>query len=82
MTKAVHVTDGKSFIFQLLPDVFDWYYGVLHNKLSTASTTHIDLHWVYFQSGFPSRVYLKENIQYGGTSCHCFQATNRNWLNI
>ena len=41
---------GKSLIFQLLPDVFDWFYGVVlfdHNKLTTTSTTRIDLHRVY-----------------------------------
>ena len=58
MCMAVHVTEyDKSPIFQLLPDVFNWYYSVInnnnsviHNKLTTTtSTTHIGL----LSQGFP-----------------------------
>ena len=80
-----YVTEyGKSLIFQLLPDVLDWYHGVIisvnYNKLITASTTHFDLHKgllsrrVSLRSLHPVRRYQ--------LSCHCFQTTNRNWLKI
>ena len=42
---------GKSLIFYLMPDVFDWYYSVIMvlfiKKLATTSTTNIDLPSVY-----------------------------------
>ena len=53
---------GKFLIFQLLPNVFDWYHGVI-----TIVLFAINL----------QQHRMKDNIQYGGTSCHCFQATNR-----
>ena len=87
MEKAVHVTEnGKSFIFQLLPDVFDRYYGVIIIVLFTINFQQ-HRQRILICIGFTFnrvslRTYLKDNIQYSGTSCHCFQATNRNWLKI
>ena len=40
---SVHVTEyDKSLIFQLLPDEFDWYYGVIIIVLFTKTYNNID----------------------------------------
>ena len=75
---AVHVAeDGKSLIFQLLPDVFDWYYGVI---IIVLFTINLQQHrqCILICKGFPF-LSLKDNIW---NCCHCFQVTNRNWLKI
>ena len=53
--------------------------SVIDNKLTT-STTHIDLHKGLLSRGSPFAVERQvDNIR---CRCHCFQATNRNWLKI
>ena len=83
---AVHVTEyGKSLIFQLLPDIFDWYYCVIIIVLFTIifqQHRQRILICIGFTFTRVSLCALKDNIRYCGTSCHCFQATNRNWLKI
>ena len=71
--------------FSFYQYVFDWYYDVIIIVLVTINfQQHRER--ILISIGFTfTRVSLralKDNIQYDGTSCHCFQATNRNWLKI
>ena len=64
--------------------MFDWYYGVIIVLFTINVQQHRQRILIYKGLTFTrvSLRALKDNIRYGGTSCHCFQATNRNWLKI